>query len=221
MAGRLRRAGHAVVTSGWAAHDAEQPWGADESVLPDLAADLAEPDAPARLVAAAAGRLSGLDTLIAVHARSSSQALDDLTAAELDLSFAVNARATLLLVQAFAAQFDGSDGRVLTFTSGQHRGPMPGELPYIASKAAVQQLVPSLAATLLPRGITINCIDPGPVDTGWADPATVEEVRARHPRGRWSTPDDIAGAVSWLLAPEAVEITGQTLEAGGGWNVRQ
>jgi 3-oxoacyl-[acyl-carrier protein] reductase len=115
-----------------------------------------------------------------------------LAADEIDLTYAVNTRATLLLVRAFAARHDGRPGgRVVLFTSGQYHGAMPGELPYVASKGALHQLTPSLAAHLMPRGITVNCVDPGPNDTGYADRATRQAVAARMPAGRWgrrSTP---------------------------------
>jgi 3-oxoacyl-[acyl-carrier protein] reductase len=215
----------AVFATGWAPADAEQPWGADVTP-PDLggieylAADLADPAAPARVVAAATDALGGLDVLAAVHARSSSQALGNLEAAELDLTFAVNARATLLLVKEFAARFEGTNGRVITFSSGQHRGPMPGELPYIASKAAIRELTTSLAAELGPRRITVNCINPGPVDTGYADDAGRAQLAREHPRGRWGTPSDIAGIMVWLASAESDWVTGQTLDVDGGWSIR-
>ena len=83
----------------------------------------------------------------------------------------MNTRAPLLLVQAYAARRDDrrGPGRILLFTSGQHLGPMPGELPYIATKGALQQVTASLAEALADRGITVNCLNPGPVDTGYAD----------------------------------------------------
>jgi 3-oxoacyl-[acyl-carrier protein] reductase len=172
------------------------------------------------LVGAARADLGGIDVLLAVHARSSSQSLAQLTAAELDRTFAVNARATLLLVREFSAGFAGEHGRVITFSSGQHRGPMPDELPYIASKAAIQQLTPSLALQLAPRGITVNCVNPGPVDTGYADDAARLSVAAVHPQHRWGTPDDIAAAIIWLASPASDWVTGQTIDVDGGWSVR-
>ena len=203
IARRVAADGAAVLVHSWSPHDAEQPWGADEqgtealldelrgrgSRAEHLAVDLADLQAPARLVAFARQALGHLDVLVVNHARSSSQTLEELTAAEIDLSYAVNTRASLLLVQAFAPQHDArAGGRVVLFTSGQYHGAMPGELPYVASKGALHELTPSLAVHLMPRGITVNCVDPGPNDTGYADDATLVAVTARNPGRRWSYP---------------------------------
>ena len=124
-------------------------------------------------------------------------------------------------MQAFAAQHDGRPGgRVLWFTSGQHAGAMPDELPYIASKGALHQLTASVALPLIGRGITVNCIDPGPTDTGWADEASRAAVAARHPAGRWSRPEDIARVVAWLASDDGAWVTGQVVTADGGWSAR-
>jgi 3-oxoacyl-[acyl-carrier protein] reductase len=232
---RLVADGAAVLLSSWAPHDAEQPWGADPGGPEALAAvlgaaggravhvpaDLADPQAPARLVAAARESFGHVDVVVANHARSSEQSLEQLTAAELDLSYAVNTRATLLLAQAFAEQHDGRPGgRLVLFTSGQYSGAMPGELPYIASKGALHQVTKSLAAHLMPRGITVNCVDPGPNDTGYADAQTREFVAARMPGGRWGTPVDAARLVAWLVSDEADWVTGQVIASDGGWSAR-
>ncbi len=89
------------------------------------AADLADPAAPRRLMAAARSAFGHVDVVVANHARSSRQSLEQLTAAELDLSYAVNTRATLLLVKEYAVAPDGDidQGSVVLFTSGQHLRP--------------------------------------------------------------------------------------------------
>jgi 3-oxoacyl-[acyl-carrier protein] reductase len=236
VARRLAADGADLLLHSWSPHDEEQHWGADvggtDALIDEVrargvqvehvSADLADPSTPARLVDAAVARFGHLDALVAVHARSSSQSLEELTVEELDQSWAVNARATLLLVQAFAALHDDErpGGRVLLFTSGQDHGAMPGELPYIASKAVLHQLTRSLAVHLAPRRITVNAIDPGPTDTGWADAATLDAVAAAHPSGRWSTPTDTSRLVAWLLSDEADWITGQVLRSDGGWAAR-
>ena len=235
VARRLASDGAAVVAASWSPHDAEQPWGADpggsESVVAEIvtaggravhvAADLADPDAAHRLVDAARTAFGHVDVLVANHARSSAQSLEQLTAAELDLSHAVNTRGSLLLAQAHAAQHDGRPGgRVVFFTSGQYHGAMPDELPYIASKGALHQLTRSVAAHLMPRGITVNCVDPGPNDTGYADDATRAAVAAANPGGRWGTPSDAARLVAWLVSDEAAWVTGQVIASDGGWSAR-
>lgn len=183
--------------------------------------DLADPEAPRELVAAAHQRFGTLDVLVANHARSTEMGLDDLTSAELDLTFAVNTRATLLLVRELArCRLDGPGGRVVLFTSGQYHGAMANELPYIASKGALHQLTGTLGATLVRRGVTVNCIDPGPTDTGYADPERYREVAEAAPAGRWGTPDDAARLVSWLVSEEASWISGQVIASDGAWSVR-
>lgn len=231
IARRLVEQGAAVLVHSWAPHDEEQPWGADEggvtALLDELrtaggdvhhvSLDLADPDAPAALVAAAVERFGRLDALVANHSRSSMQSLEQLTAAELDLSFAVNTRATLLLVKAMAAAHDGAPGgRVVLMTSGQYREAMPDELPYIASKAALHELTASLAVHLMPQGITVNCVNPGANNTGYADEETWAAVAAANPGGRASTPVDAARLISWLLSDDADWITGQTIASDGG-----
>ncbi len=227
IARRLLDRGDRVVVHSWAPHDAGQPWGADDvdAVLaglghpPHVSADLAAPEAPAALVTAAREAVGPLTTLVVDHARSATGRLEDVTAAELDLSFAVNARAAVLLVQAFAAQYEPSagPGAVVLFTSGQHRGPMAGEIPYALSKGAVQQITATLADAVAGRGITVNCVNPGPTDTGWAGPDQAALVAAAMPRGRWNTPDEAAAVVAWLTGPDARSVTGATIDAEGGF----
>ena len=235
IARRLVADGAKVMLHSWSSHDAEQPWGADpggpEALLEELraaggqvehlAADFADPNTPASVVDATHRAFGRLDVVVASHARSSSQSLEQLTAAEIDLSHAVNVRATLLLVQGFAARHDGRPGgRVVLFTSGQYHGAMPDELAYVATKAALHELTASLAVHLMPRGITVNCVNPGPNDTGYADPNTIAAVAQRSPGGRWSTPVDTAKLIAWLVSDEADWVTGQTIASDGGWSSR-
>jgi 3-oxoacyl-[acyl-carrier protein] reductase len=233
VAARLRADGARVMIHSWSPHDAEQPWGADPAgpaaVLsalggpgPDLdhtELDLAEPESPAALVDRTVDRFGALDLLVVNHARSGEQDLATLTATELDLCWAVNTRAPLLLAQAYAARYDErrAPGRILLFTSGQHLGPMPAELPYIATKGALHQVTASLAEALADRGITVNCLNPGPVDTGYADPEAHRRVARAFPAGRWTTPAEIAELVAWLVGPHSRLITGQVLDAEAGF----
>lgn len=232
IANRLVDDGASVLATGWSAHDAEMPWGADPGGTEALrvaldgspeqvhyqAADLADAATPARLVAAAVERFGAIDIVVANHARSSSQSLHDLTPEELDQSWAVNARSSLLLAQSLLAQRPaGPGGRLILLTSGQHLGPMPDELPYAISKAAVQQATTTLAEAMADHGITVNCVNPGPVDTGYATGASHREIADRFPARRWGQPSDVARLVAWLAGDEAAWITGQTINSEGGF----
>ncbi len=223
---------HDLLLSGFAAFDAGRP-GPDREGTPDLLdelgklgaraeyvdADLTEPDAPATLVERAVAELGHLDALVAAHAHSAPASLGDLSAASIDAHLTVNVRATLLLVDAFvkAHDPDRGGGRVVLFSSGQRLGPMPSELAYVASKGGVEALAISLADALAEAGITVNAINPGPTDTGWATGAEHDAIRSRFPAGRWGAPDDAARAVAWLLSDDAAWVTGQLLDSEGGF----
>jgi 3-oxoacyl-[acyl-carrier protein] reductase len=241
VARRLAGLGANLVVQHHRAHDADQPWGADDldevraglraalvgdAGLVDLAADLADPEAPARLVADAVEAFGHLDVLVCNHARSGGDSeLADTTAALLDGHWQVNARSTLLLTQAFAARHDGRDGgRVVWMTSGQQLGPMRGEVAYAASKAALAGVLPTVADELVERGIVLNAVNPGPVNTGYLDletadrgPEVLEKVLASFPQGRFGEPDDPARLIAWLVTDDARWVVGQVLNTEGGF----
>ena len=196
-----------------------------------LELDLAGPRAPAELVAAAAAALGHLDILVCNHARSGGDGpLGTLDAAMLDAHWAVNTRSAILLTQAFAAQHEAQHdaqhdaqhegrrhGRVILMTSGQDLGPMPGEVAYAASKGALASITKTLAEQLAGQRITLNTVNPGPVDTGYAPPEVHEAVRRHFPLGRWGSPDDPARLIAWLVTDEAAWITGQVINSEGGF----
>lgn len=233
VARELLAAGASVLVHSWSPADAEQPWGADPAGdagivellggagprLRHVAADFADPQAPARVVAAAVSAFGAVDVVVANHARSSNRTLAEVTAAELDLTWAVNARASVLLAQAFAAAHDDErpGGRIVLFTSGQHLAPMSREIPYAVSKGAIHQMTLTLSDALIDRGITVNTVNPGPVDTGWADAELTRRVGRALPAGRWGRPADVARLVRWLVSDESRWITGQVIDAEGGF----
>jgi len=227
-AGRLAALGADLFVQHHVPHDALQPWGADsiDDVIAGiggrvrhLGLDLTEPDAPDQLVAAAVEAYGRVDVLVCNHALSGSDGpLGKLDAAMLDRHYAVNTRSSILLMQAFARQHDGARaGRVVFMTSGQNLGPMPNEVAYAASKGALIGIMSTLSHHLIRQGITINAVNPGPTDTGYANEETREWVRERMPLGRWGEPDDAARLVSWLCTDDAGWITGQVINSEGGF----
>ena len=237
VARRLAALGASLFLHGYAPHDRDQPWGEDpggpqavnrgvyDAVAdPDahvrwLPLDLAQPGAPAELIEAATTACGHLDILVCNHARSGGDGpLGTLDAAMLDAHWAVNTRSTILLTQAFAAQHDGRPGgRVIFMTSGQDLGPMAGEVAYAASKGALASITKTLADQLADQRITLNAVNPGPVDTGYPSPEIAEAVRRHFPQQRWGIPDDPARLIAWLVTDEAVWITGQVINSEGGF----
>ncbi len=231
IAARLASMGADLFVQSFVEHDRGQPWGPDpggiDAVLHGLRtsgrrvehieADFLDPRAPEAVVDAALSAFGTLDILVANHARSGHQDLEHLTALEVDAHFAVNARAPLLLVKRFAERHDDGrpGGRVVLLTSGQHRGPMARELGYAASKGAIHQITRSLAWHLAPREITVNAVNPGPTDTGWAMEEEHRLVAEAHPRRRWGTPEDAARLIGWLCTDDAAWITGQVIDSEG------
>ena len=237
IARRLAAQGASLVLHHYAPHDREQPWGADpggpEAVLAGVTAaladphatvrhheaDLSDPDAPSRLIETATATSRFLDILVCNHARSGGDGpLGTLDAGMLDAHWAVNTRSAILLAQAFAAQHDGRPGgRVIFMTSGQDLGPMTGEVGYAASKGALASIIRTLADQLAGQAITLNAVNPGPVDTGYAPPEVHEVVRRRFPQRRWGVPDDPARLIAWLATDDGAWITGQVISTEGGF----
>lgn len=235
IASRLASLGADLVVTHHRPHDVEQPWGADDvdSVLDeirahrenddqrvvDVAADLADAATPQALVDRAVAEFGHVDALVCNHARSGGDGpLGELTAEMLDAHWAVNTRSSLLLTQAFAAQHDGRPGgRVVLMTSGQGMGPMPGEVAYATAKAALAGITSTLADQLADAGITVNTVNPGPVDTGYMTPELAARLAPMFPFGRMGEPDDPARLIAWLVSDEGRWMTGQVLDTEGGF----
>lgn len=243
VARRLAAYGAAVYLHHHVPHDARQPWGADPAGPEGVAAavrevrgdpaapvvhgpgDLSGTEAPAALVATAAEALGGrLDILVANHALSGSDGpLDHVDAAMLDAHWAVDTRSVILLVQAYARLRAGladprPGGRIVLMTSGQDLGGgMPQEVAYSLAKGALASATRTLATSLAGLAVTVNTVNPGPVDTDYSSGAEYEAVARMFPAGRWGMPDDPARLISWLATDEAAWITGQVIDSEGGF----
>ena len=126
----------------------------------------------------------------------------------LDRHYAMNVRGMALCCVEFVRRFQAhftppASGRIINLTSGQARGPMPGELAYVATKGAVEAFSVSLSAEVAGLGITVNAVDPGITDTGWIPPDLKAKWVAGSPLGRVGVPEDAARLIRFLASEEA------------------
>lgn len=250
IARELARRGASIWLQHWATHDVAQPWGDDDldavrdglraalvgpAALGDSSADLRDAAACTKLVAEAASLSGRLDILVCNQALSGSDGvLGDIDATALDAHWQTNARASVLLTRAFAdtgaipeRPFDPAQTRrVIWMTSGQQGGPMPEEIAYATSKAALAGVTASVAKGLLERGIVLNTVNPGPVNTGYLSPETADrdltgalEWAARTPYGRFGEPSDPARLIGWLCSPAGGWVVGQVFTTDGGMSL--
>lgn len=146
----------------------------------------------------------------------------EMTEADFDEIFAVNSKGPYFAVQQLAPVIADGGGVVLT-TSVANAKAIPALSAYAASKAALRSMARSLARELLPRGIRVNAVSPGPIDTGALDrslPADVAgplkaQMAADNPMGRFGRADEVAKAVAFL-AFDATYTTGAELVVDGG-----
>jgi NAD(P)-dependent dehydrogenase (short-subunit alcohol dehydrogenase family) len=145
--------------------------------------------------------------------------LAETTAEIYDTQMAVNARAPLFVAQA-AAQRMPAGGRIITLSSGVTRQAYPDLLAYAMSKAAVDVMARTLAKELAPRGITVNVVAPGVVDTDmnahWLRGDDDARAAAASAFGRLGEPEDVAAVVAFAASDDARFVTGQFLDATGG-----
>jgi 3-oxoacyl-[acyl-carrier protein] reductase len=229
IARRLAAAGWDIAFTYWTAYDDRMQWGvqagATDEITKELTslgatavpieADLVDPEAPQQIFAAAEERLGNVTALVMCHCESTDSSILDTTVESFDRHFAVNARATWLLIREYAQRFTGSHGtgRIVALTSDH----TVHNLPYGASKGALDRITLAAAQELSDLGLTANVINPGPIDTGWM----TDEIRAagiqQTPLGRLGTPQDTANLVAFLCSPEGQWINGQLLKSNGGF----
>ncbi|MFD7421900.1 SDR family oxidoreductase [Streptomyces californicus] len=268
IARRLAASGWDVAFTYWTPYDRRMEWGAEPGAAASIAdeltsagartaaieADLTDPDAPARIFDEAEERLGGQVTaLILSHAESVDSGLLDTTVEAFDRHFAVNARATWLLIREYGLRFRGgradapgadsygtgadapadASGHATADSGarpGPHAAPRPptgrivaltsdhtvGNLPYGASKGALDRITLAAAHELAHLGVTANVVNPGPVDTGWMTDDLRASLIQGTPLGRLGTPRDTAHLVDFLCSPEGQWINGQLLKSNGG-----
>lgn len=228
IARQLAADGWDLVLTYWQGFDARMPWG----IQPDdverltseleaigakvisLSADFQDPEGVDRLMASVAEQAGTLHGMVLSHAESVDSGILDTTLESFERHFAVNTRASWQLIGAFARQAADDGGAIVALTSDH----TAFNLPYGASKGALDRIVIAAARELGPLGISANALNPGPVDTGWMTPEVRDELTRRQPGGRLGTPADVAGTVAFLLSPAGRWVSGQLVKADGGFS---
>ncbi|CAM5367013.1 SDR family oxidoreductase OS=Streptomyces alboniger OX=132473 GN=CP975_01980 PE=3 SV=1 [Streptomyces alboniger] len=224
----LARAGWDVAFTYWTPYDARMRWGVEPGAPEELRkraaalgarthaveADLSDPAVPAQLFDGVERDLGHVTALVLCHCESVDSGLLDTTVESFDLHFAVNARATWLLIREYGLRFRGphGSGRIVSLTSDH----TAGNLPYGASKGAMDRITLAAAHELAHLGVTCNAINPGPTDTGWMTEEQKADMARYTPLGRLGVPQDCAHLVTFLCSTEGGWINGQLLQSNGG-----
>ncbi len=184
-----------------------------------IEADSASPEAIVAAVERTVSELGRLDILVNNAGIALMAPLDDVTTDEIDRTFAVHVRAVFLASQAAARHMPG-DGRIISIGSClAERVPGPGMSVYAMSKAALVGLTKGIARDLGPRGITVNVIHPGPIDTDMnpADGDAADGQRSFVALGHYGDSADIAATVAHLAGDGGRYITGAAIAVDGGF----
>ena len=228
----LARKGIQVAVTARSARELQRTVNAIEAVggkAVALTADLAEPSEVERLVVDAAQRLAPPDILINNAGMAEGAAIARTDDTLWDRHLAVNLTAAFWLCRALGPQMASRGwGRIVNVASATVDSGLAYTAAYSASKAGLVGLTRALAAELGPRGVTVNAVCPGWVETSLASAAiersatrtkrSAESVRtevlARGHQTRFLTPDEVAGVVAYLASDEARAVNGQAVVVG-------
>ena len=182
-----------------------------------LESDISSEAAVKDIYDAAAKRFGTVDILINNAATDDENGLDTIetiTRAVIDETFAVNVRGSLLMTHEFIAR-RGSYGRIINLSTDAAQV-FAGQITYGASKATLEAITRSIALEVAQYGITVNCVAPGPTQTGWIDSDFEKVVVPLIPMGKLIQPQDIAETILFLASEQAKLLTGQVIKVSGG-----
>ncbi|HEX5416357.1 MAG TPA: SDR family oxidoreductase [Chloroflexota bacterium] len=186
-------------------------------------ADVAKLDDVRRLVGETASQLGRLDILVNNAGIEIERPFLDVTEEDYDRVLSVNLKGAYFCAQTAARQMirQGQGGRIVNISSVHEDLPMPGNSPYCASKGGMRMMMRTICLELAPHRITVNDVAPGAIATPinrqtLHNPQLLSELLAEIPLSRVGTPEDVAGAVAFLVSLEGSYVTGSTYFIDGG-----
>jgi 3-oxoacyl-[acyl-carrier protein] reductase len=184
-----------------------------------VAGDVAKPRDAKAMVAEVVAQFGTIDVLVNCAGFAEYRPFEATDPALFHTTFDTNVYGTVAMIQAVLPHMPAPGGRIINFSSALATRPIPTASIYAASKAAVAALSHALAKEFGPRGITVNAIAPGVIETEMTAGILAERsasILAMTPLGRIGQPDDIAGIALFLASPDANWVTGRTIIADGG-----